>query len=294
MEQTLWVTKHCASLAGKTVAITGPTGGLGSKICRGILTAGGRLILLGRSAEKMQALKSRLLKDFPQGEITLLSLDLADFSSVKAACQALEALPVDILLHNAGIYDVPRYLCSTGILNIFQVNFAAPYYMTRRLLPLLRSRRGRVTAVGSIAHRYSRTDPEDMDFRSRKHCHLIYGNSKRYLMYGLWALGRQEPLVGFSVGHPGVTVTGISDHYPPWLYRLIKGPMQLIFMKPQKACRGILLALSRDLPTQCWAGPRYFDTWGNPCIRQVHTADSREQQEISDLSRQMADRLEGM
>ena len=294
MDQQTWLRKNLNSLQGKTVAITGATGGLGREICRGVLMLEGRLLLLNRSEEKTALLRKALLSEFPGAEIAFLPLDLADFDSVKAACTALEGRPWDILLHNAGIYDVPRYFCSTGLLNVFQVNFAAPYYMTRRLLPLLRQRRGRVAVVGSIAHRYAPSDPLDPDFHTRSHCHLIYGNSKRYLRFALWALMQKEPTVGFSVGHPGVTVTNISNHFPNWLYAIIQYPMKLIFMKPRKACRGILTAVSQDLPSGYWAGPWLLDTWGNPKIRLLKGVSGKEQGEIFKAAEEIFERLQAL
>ena len=280
MDQKTWLSRHLPSLQNKTVAITGATGGLGREICRGILMQGGSLLLLNRSREKTEMLQKQLKSEFPQAEIAFLPVDLQDFDSVKALCSQMQTMPIDILLHNAGIYDVPRFFCSTGLINVFQVNFAAPYYMTKQLLPLLRQRKGRVAVVGSIAHTYSLTDPADPDFHSRNHCHLIYGNSKRYLMFALGELLQNESQVSFSIGHPGITVTNISNHYPDWLYAILKWPMKILFMKPRKACRGILTAVSRNLPEGTWAGPRYFCIWGNPAVKRIGTCPEAEQQQI--------------
>ena len=54
------------SLKGKTVAISGATGGLGREICRRLCTLGAELILLDRNAERSRALVSELLEEFPQ------------------------------------------------------------------------------------------------------------------------------------------------------------------------------------------------------------------------------------
>ena len=196
MDQKTWLKKNCGTLAGKTVAVTGASGGLGSELCRVILYCSGQLLLLNRSKEKTDCLTQALLQEFPQGKISFFSLDLEDMQSVDAACSYLKANVPDILLHNAGIYDVPRHLCSTKLDNVFQVNFFAPYYMTRILLPELRLHRSHVAVVGSIAHTYSPSDPCDVDFHTRTHCHLTYGNSKRYLMFGL---GQQSQAIRISL-----------------------------------------------------------------------------------------------
>ena len=74
---------------------------------------------------------------------------------VEKAAKELMELEVDVLIHNAGAYSIPRHKCKSGYDNVFQINFASPYYLTRRMMPYLRSKGGRVVAVGSIAHRYS-------------------------------------------------------------------------------------------------------------------------------------------
>ena len=280
MDQRTWLHKYGENLNGKTVAVTGATGGLGREICRGILALEGNLLVLNRSREKTEALISELLREFPRASVRFLPLDLEDLSSVDGAVSALSETPPDILLHNAGIYDVPRHPCSTGILNVFQVNFAAPYYMTKRLLPVLESRGARVAVVGSIAHRYSPSDPADPDFSTRQHCHLVYGNSKRYLMFAFGELLKDNPKVEFSIGHPGISLTNISNHYPDWLYPLIRPFLKIFFMKPEKACRGILYGVCRKMDYLTWAGPRFFDVWGNPGIRKLTGCPEQERQQI--------------
>ena len=138
MNREKWLSKNAASLLGKTIAVTGATGGLGKEICRDVLFLGGSLLLLNRSKEKTEFLISQLLQEFPLRKISFFPLDLQNGVSLKKAVSYLKENTPDILLHNAGIYDVPRFFCSTGLDNVFQVNFAAPYYLTKELLPALR------------------------------------------------------------------------------------------------------------------------------------------------------------
>lgn len=280
MNQIDWLQKYGKTLEGKTVAVTGATGGLGKEICRGILFLKGNLLLLNRSQKKTEALCADLLKEYPEGNIQFLPLDLADLASVDDVCQKLTVSPPDILLHNAGIYDVPRVPCSTGLLNVFQVNFAAPYYMTKQLLPALEIHGAKVVVVGSIAHNYSETDPEDPDFSTRKQSPLVYGNSKRYLMFAFSKLLKDNPHVDFSIGHPGITLTNISNHYPSWLYPLIRPFLKVFFMNPERASRGILYGVCRKMENLSWAGPRLFNIWGSPSVKKLTTCSCLEQQHI--------------
>ena len=291
MDQKTWLLKYGCSLEGKTAAVTGATGGLGREICRGILFLKGKLLLLNRSEEKTQALISELLREFPGASLSFLPLDLSDMDSVRAVCRKLQTDPPDILLHNAGIYDVPRYLCSTGIENIFQVNFVSPYYMTKILLPVLREKHSHVAVVGSIAHTYAKSDPDDPDFHKQKGCALPYGNSKRYLMFAFSELMAKEKEVTFSIGHPGITLTNISDHYPPGIFPLVRPFLKLFFLKPETASRGILYAVCHSLMPLSWAGPGYFGIWGNPGIKPLSTCEEAEQKQIFKTAEELYQKL---
>lgn len=272
-----WIKKHTDSLSGKTVAISGSTGGLGKALCEHLALLGAeRLILLDRNAGKAEALKNALQARYPALQVCIILTDLADMQSVELAAKALEKQPVDVLICNAGAYAVPRFITSSGYDNVFQINFAAPYYLVRRLAPHLASRGGRVVLVGSIAHNYSETDPSDVDFRTRKKASLVYGNAKRYLMFATPAATEQVGLE-IAVTHPGIAVTGITAHYPKWLYALIKYPMKIIFMKPRLASLSILRGVFDSTAPCEWIGPRVFDVWGLPRKARLHTCDKEEQ-----------------
>lgn len=150
----------------------------------------------------------------------------------------------------------------------------------RELLPHLRERGGRVIAVGSIAHNYSRSDPDDIDFSLRRQASKVYGNAKRYLMFSLYELFRDERAATLSIVHPGITFTNITAHYPPVIFALIKRPMKVIFMKPRTACRSLVLGLFEPCSYHTWIDPRFFGVWGNPKKSALRTCTSAESREI--------------
>lgn len=117
-----WLSKHTHDLTDVHVAITGPTGGLGKELCRRLAALNASLILLDRDAERSAALQKELLAQFPSVNLYRIPLDLSDITSVRAACEKLKAHPVDIVIHNAGTYSIPRYRCDTGLDNVFQIN----------------------------------------------------------------------------------------------------------------------------------------------------------------------------
>lgn len=275
-----WIERNTASLAGKRIAVTGPTGGLGRQLCGYIARLGGELVLLDRNAEKSERLRSELRSKYGAVKISRIPLELESVESVRSAAEQLIKEPPDVLILNAGAYSIPRKRCSTGYDNVFQINYASHYLLVKALLPELRKRRGRVVAVGSIAHRYSHTDPRDPDFSRRTSSALVYGNSKRRLMFSLTELFSREREATLSVVHPGITFTDITAHYPPWLFAIIKYPMKLIFMSPRRAALSLLDGIFEQCRGCEWIGPRFFGIWGLPAKRKLNSCPESERREI--------------
>lgn len=280
-----WLSENTCSLSGKTVAVTGSTGGLGRELCSYLARLGARLVLLDRNAERSHAFAQQLNERYPDVDVRCVRVELESIESVRAACEQLSAIDVDVFIHNAGAYAIERHKCSTGYDNVFQINFVSPYYIIRTLLPRFREKGGRVVVVGSIAHRYSKTDARDVDFSERKRASLAYGNAKRYLMFSLYELFEGEQGATLALTHPGITFTNITAHYPKLVFALIKHPMKLIFMSPKRACLSILRGVFEECGCNEWIGPRLFDVWGAPKKRVLHSVDDGERERISECAR---------
>ena len=284
MKTEKWIKQNTECLAGKTVAITGSTGGLGRELCRHLAGLSASLVLVDRNSARSEALREELLADFKGISVECVRADLEDIISVKAACEKLGKMPVDVFIHNAGAYSIPRHKCSTGYDNVFQINFISPYYMIRELLPHLAQRQGRVVVVSSIAHNYSKADENDIDFSGRSASSKVYGNAKRYLTYSLFELFAREREVSLSVTHPGISFTNITAHYPKVIFALIKHPMKLIFMKPRRACLSVLRGVFEPCGYCEWIGPRIFDVWGLPKKKKLATATPNERAFIGECA----------
>lgn len=285
-----WIAENTANLTGRRIAVTGATGGLGEELCRYLVQLNASLILLNRNEKRSRLLEQQLREIAPQADIQHVTVDLEDMEAVRAAADRLCELSVDVFIHNAGAYSIPRRTCSTGFDTVFQINFVSPYYLIRRLLPHLPSN-GQVIVVGSIAHRYSKSNPEDWDFATQKAAGKVYGNAKRHLMFALYELFRESSGVSLSVVHPGITFTNITAHYPPWLFAVIKHPMKLLFMKPRRAALSILKGVFDACDYHQWIGPAWFDVWGLPRKRRLHSCSEEESRAIGNHAEQMWKRL---
>lgn len=292
MRISKWLRKNTASLVGKRIAITGSTGGLGKALCTYLAALGAELILLDRSTARSEAHRAELQARFPDCRVTCIRLDMEELASAKRAAESLDEMGIDVLVHNAGAYSIPREKCESGYENVFQINFATPYYLTHQLLPTLRARGGRVVVVGSIAHRYGKTDPADVDFSGRRSAARIYGNSKRYLMYATASLLEGEDRVALSLTHPGISQTNITAHYPKLVYAVIKYPMRLIFPRPRRAALPILSGVLAPTGSDAWIGPRIFDVWGLPRTKRLSGCSEDERIAIAATAREVLARCE--
>ncbi len=281
MKIEAWLKRNTEALTGKRVALTGATGGLGREICLYLAGLGADLILVDRNRERSEARRAEILTAYPEREVLCISADLAEMESVKCATEQLKLLAPDVFLHNAGAYSIPRKTCSTGYDNVFQINFVSPYYIIRELLPTLREKNGMVVAVGSIAHNYSASDADDVDFSTREAASKVYGNAKRYLMFSLFELFREERDVRLSIVHPGITFTNITAHYPKWIFAIIKYPMKVIFMKPRRAALSVVRGLFEATEYHTWIGPGWFDVWGLPKKKALKTCTATESRELA-------------
>ena len=285
-----WLNLNTKSLRNKLVAVTGTTGGLGQHLCRYLAKLGADLILLDRNTEKSQKFAEELKNEF-NIKVATYTVDLECFELVRDVTEHLKFLPLDMFIHNAGAYSIPRKVCTTGYDNVFQINFISPYYMIRKLLPTLRQRNGRVIAVGSIAHNYSKSNPCDVDFKNETAASKVYGNAKRYLMFSLFELFKSETEATLSIVHPGITFTNITAHYPKLIFAIIKHPMKIIFMKPKVAALCLLKGVFEPTPYHRWIGPAIFDVWGLPKQKALKTCIKTESQQIAQTAEEIYTQL---
>ena len=85
--------------------------------------------------------------------------DLSNFDDVKRLAQSVidQFSAIDIVINNAGVYKTSAPITQDNLDVRFVVNTLAPYFLTKRLLPLMNSA-GRVVNLSSAAQR-----PVDMD-----------------------------------------------------------------------------------------------------------------------------------
>jgi NAD(P)-dependent dehydrogenase (short-subunit alcohol dehydrogenase family) len=111
-----------------TVLITGTNRGLGLELTKQYATDGWQVLACCRAPNKADALQA-LAK--AHHNITVLPLDVADFTQIDALAEKLKAQAVDVLINNAGVYPESSFesLNMEDWAFAFRVNSMAPFKM---------------------------------------------------------------------------------------------------------------------------------------------------------------------
>jgi NAD(P)-dependent dehydrogenase (short-subunit alcohol dehydrogenase family) len=138
---------------GTVAVITGASGGIGAAVAIALAREGARLLLAGRSAEKLDLVAERA-RDLSPGVETFVA-DLADDERVHdLAARAVGAFGgVDVLVHSLGLFAGGPIETSPveDLDRQYRINTRAPYLLTQALLPSLLARQGQVVFVNSGA-----------------------------------------------------------------------------------------------------------------------------------------------
>jgi NADP-dependent 3-hydroxy acid dehydrogenase YdfG len=144
------------SLTGKTVFITGASGGIGESTAYAFAAEGARLLLCARRKEKVDAVAEQALaKGAPA--VHTFALDVQDKAAVAASIAALPAdwASIDVLVNNAGL--------SRGLDKVYEghiedweemidTNVKGLLYVTRAVVPgMVKRGTGHIVNLGSTA-----------------------------------------------------------------------------------------------------------------------------------------------
>lgn len=143
------------SLENKTVLVTGATAGFGKACAERFARAGARLVLVGRRAERLEALR----RDLPVPSLAA-ALDVRDRAAVERFVAGLPSGfgEVEVLVNNAGLalgLAAAQAASLDDWEQMLDTNCRGLMVFTRALLPGMVARgRGHVVNVGSVAASY--------------------------------------------------------------------------------------------------------------------------------------------
>jgi NAD(P)-dependent dehydrogenase (short-subunit alcohol dehydrogenase family) len=150
--------KELFSVEGRIALVTGGSSGIGRHIATGLAAAGAKVYICARSADKIAA-AAREIADDTGGTVIALTADLSTLAGIGALVAEIggREKALHILVNNAGtLIDAPiEDYPEDGWDQVLDLNLKTPFFLTQKLLPLLRAeataeRPASVIDIGSV------------------------------------------------------------------------------------------------------------------------------------------------
>lgn len=192
-------------IAGKVALVTGASSGIGRATALALAAEGVKLALVGRSAEKLEAVARQA-----GGEALVLPLDLTQPGAVAQAVEATVARfgQIDILLPNAGLY-IPGDVAEgdpDAWDELIAINVGSVFRLVRAVLPgMIERGGGHIVITSSVAgHQAIHWEP-------------VYSASKHAIQAFVHGLRRQTMKHNIRVGAvaPGVVLNELWGYIDP-------------------------------------------------------------------------------
>ncbi|MFQ4144599.1 SDR family NAD(P)-dependent oxidoreductase [Chlorogloeopsis sp. ULAP02] len=190
------------SIAGKTVLLTGASGGIGAFIARTLAKEKATVIGIARSQERLDQIRAEI--EFAGGKGITIPFDISKVEELPSLVQQVNEVvgPIDILINNAAIekYRPFQNYSFKDIQSILVTNLMAGMELTRLILPSMLERNS-----GHIVNIASGSGKKGAPYNS------IYSASKAGLI--MWTDAVRQELINTSVGItvvcPGYTKAGM-------------------------------------------------------------------------------------
>jgi len=212
----------------KLVVITGATSGIGYHTARKYAAHGATILCVNRNIQKSEDLCREIENEFG----VKCSYKIADLSNLKDIYRVADELlklntPIDVMIHNAGIYLTKRELTADGIEKVFVIQYLSSFIINFILMDKLKSQgKARVIMVNSEGHRFAawglRLD--DLNWEKRRYSGLkSYGSAKIAQLLSMIIFNEHIQNTGVTINsmHPGAVKTDTGQENGPF-YRWFK------------------------------------------------------------------------
>ncbi len=274
-----WTAAGIPDLSGRTALVTGANSGLGFETALQLAKHGARVLMAARDSERCRLAYDRLTAAEPDARLQMISLDLADLTSVRSAAAevATDCDQLDILVNNAGVMATPYQRTVDGFESQLATNHLGHFALTGLVLPLLLAApAARVVTVSSLAHRQAAGIRFD-DLQGEKSYTPMraYAQSKLANLMFAAELDRRARAAGSQLvsaaAHPGLAATNLMQSRPGDVQNRLKGLVSNLGFKVmgQSVAHGawpqLYAATMPDVLGGEFFGPRAFGEWrGSP------------------------------
>lgn len=243
----------------KTVVLTGASDGIGAAAARQLAASGHRLILVGRSVDKMRAVGDETGAEWFTADFARLD-DVRELATKIAA--AVGDTGIQVLANNAGGIFGDRTPTVDGFEKTMQVNHLAPFLLTNLLLPQLRAGGAAIINTSSVAHRlFGRIDIDDLDNEKDFSANRAYGDAKLanvLFTKSLHAKFHDEGLTSVAF-HPGTVQTNFASDSNTVMRFVYRTPLKHLFLISSEKGGDTLSWFVEGTPDKTWVSGAYYD-----------------------------------
>lgn len=242
-------------MRGRTVLVTGGTGGIGYQTARALAERGARVLITGRQAGTGEEAAAAIRRESGHELVTFLQADHATVGGNQQLADQVraEVSGLDVLVNNVGGLYQTRWETADGYEATLAMNFVGPLALTGELLPLLQARApARCVNVVSAGFKMWKTDPfQDVQSTQRYVSGDVYAHAKLLNVLFSLALARRLPAEQVTVNlvHPGMAWTQMTQSMTSQTipaFRLVWPLLRLVQRRrsPEKAALHVAVVAS--------------------------------------------------
>ncbi len=218
-----WTAANIPSQKGKTILITGANSGLGLEASKVLSGKGAHVVMTARNLEKGETAVAEVKRKYPDADVDLMRLDLADFDSIRKFSEEFHSRysRLHVLIENAGVMNPPKREVTKQNFEIqFGTNHLGHFLITGLLLDVLkRTPHSRIAVQSSGVHKIKALKPDihfdDLNWENSFKSMQAYSQSKLANLLFAYELDRRLKShkldVIVTAAHPGWTKTNLQN-----------------------------------------------------------------------------------
>lgn len=273
----------------RTLLLTGATSGLGYELVKKCIPLFDRFILTGRNQEKLQQVRSELLKLDGTCEVVLFTVDFSDELGVLNTAKKIQATfpEIDVWINNIGALHSRHELSGLMLEKTIAVNYLSHFIL---MSPFLNSLRPGTQIINIVSSAYKNGK---FDFlRRKKNLYSIrqaYADSKLALMTYSKYLHDNYPLL-VNCFHPGRLHTDIGGKHTGLLHKTYWNLTKMIAGSAEEYASFLMNFIQENFEKQ--EDGYYWDVYKKVSLEEIQYPENSE--ELLKWSQMQLDKLQSI